>query len=215
MTRHIKNALHVILDLQALSDEDLGALAATIAKLAPTSTLFTNNPGIQTLVADVGTRNATLGGVASAIVQAESELVTMKATRDDARDALEKDLVGLRGLVEAKGASVSDANAVGFAARIGRAPIAPLVAPDTVTVILGKKHGQFTVSAKTSLLHAHYDAQWSPDPVGPATWQGIPGSGKRRKVTGHASGTLVWIRFRALRGNAQSDWCNPVSVTVP
>ena len=87
--------------------------------------------------------------------------------------------------------------------------------PDTVIVKLGKKHGQFIVSAKTSLRHGKFGAQLSTDPVGPATWLDLPGNGKQRIVKGHASGALLWVRFRTLRGSNQSDWCAPVSVTVP
>jgi hypothetical protein len=117
--------------------------------------------------------------------------------------------------VEAKATKVTDANAVGFNARLGRAPVVPLIAPETVLIILGKKHGQFTASAKTSLKHTRFGAQIGTDPTNLATFQDLPGTGKRRIVKGHASGTVLWVRFRALRGSSQSDWCTPVSVTVP
>jgi hypothetical protein len=201
--------------MRDLSDPEIVLLGANIAKMAPTSALYTNNPGMQPLVTDIGSQNVVLGNMAAAIAKAEADLVTMKETRDTTRDQLEKDIVGLRGFVEAKAATVADANAVGFNARSGKAPDAPLAVPDGIIVHLGKKHGQFMVSAKTSLKRGKFGAQLSADPIGPATWQDMLGTAKRRIVTGHASGTVVWVRFRTLRGASASDWCAPVSVVVP
>jgi hypothetical protein len=213
--RHTKDAVHVVLTLGALSDPEMVSLGANIAKMAPTSALFQQNPGMQPLVTDIGSQNVVLGNMAAAIAKAEADLVTMKETRDNSRDQLEKSIVGLRGFVEARAATVADANAIGFIARSGRAPTAPLTTPDGVIVHLGKKHGQFIVTVKTSLKRAKFGAQLSADPIGPATWGDLPGNGKRRIVTGHASGTVVWVRFRTLRGASASDWCAPVSVVVP
>jgi hypothetical protein len=204
-----------VLTLGDLSDPEIASLGANIAKMAPSSALYTNNPGMQPLVTDIGSQNVVLYNMAAAIAKAEADLVTMKETRDTTRDQLEKDIVGLRGFVEAKAATVADANAIGFTARSGKAPNVPLIAPDGVIVRLGKKHGQFIVSAKTSLKHAKFGAQLSADPIGPATWGDLPGTAKRRTVTGHASGTVLWVRFRILRGAIVSDWCAPVSVVVP
>jgi len=51
--------------------------------------------------------------------------------------------------------------------------------------------------------HSKFGAQVSVDPIGPTTWQDLASTGKRRTVTGHPSGTLVWVRFRTVRGQAQ------------
>jgi hypothetical protein len=213
--RHTKDAVHVLLTLGDLSDPEIVTLGANIAKMAPTSALFQQNPGMQPLVTDIGSQNVVLADMAAAIAKAEADLVTMKESRDTTRDHLEKDIVGLRGFVEAKAATVADANAVGFHARSGKAPSVPFAPPDGVIVQLGKKHGQFICSAKSSLRRGKFGAQLSADPFGPATWQDLLGTAKRRIVTGHASGTVVWVRFRTLRGGGASDWCAPVSVVVP
>jgi hypothetical protein len=86
--------------------------------------------------------------------------------------------------------------------------------PTGVAIHLGRKHGQFRASAVYT-GRAKYAAQVSTDPIGPATWQDLSGNGKERTVTGHPSGSLVWIRFRTIAKIAQSDWCTPVAVTVP
>jgi hypothetical protein len=212
--QHHKDAVHVVLRLEDYTDAQLTALGQSIVQLAPQSPLY-QVPGLPAVVGRLDQQNTTLNGANAAIVKALAELVAMKETRDVARDQLEKCLVGLRGLVESNAVTVADANAIGLDARIGRPPAAPLVPPETVIVLLGKKHGQFTVSAKSNLRHAQFGAQLSTDPIGPATWQDLPGHGKRRVVNGHASGTLLWVRFRTLRGREQSDWCAPVSVVVP
>jgi hypothetical protein len=214
-TRHLKNAVHVLLTLQDYTDSQLTALGQSIVKLAPQSQLYQQVPGLQPIVGKIGQQYGMLDGANVAIVKAEAELVGLRETRDVARDQLEKSMTGLRGLVESNAVTVSDANALGLDARIGRPPITPLLPPETVIVRLGKKHGQFIVSAKSSLRQAKFGAQLSTDPIGPATWQDLPGSGKQRTVKGHASGTVLWVRFRTLRGAVQSDWCAPVSVVVP
>jgi hypothetical protein len=55
----------------------------------------------------------------------------------------------------------------------------------------------------------------STDPIGAATWQTLPGTGKQRRLSGYASGTRLWVRFAAVRYGVQGPWCNPVLVTIP
>jgi hypothetical protein len=117
--------------------------------------------------------------------------------------------------VESLATTVEQATALGVVGRIGKPTSAPLAAPEGVIVTLGRKHGQFRVSAKSSIRGERFGAQVSIEPIGPATWQDVPGTGKARLITGHATGSLVWVRFRAVRGQEQSDWCTPVPVTVP
>ena len=149
------------------------------------------------------------------MTQNEATLFLSKEVLDQTRAKLDRSLGVVTSIVENLATTADQAAALGFTARLGKAAPGPLAPPEGVVVVLGKTHGQFRASAKTTKKGARFGAQVSSDPIGPATWVDLPGNGKRRLVTGHASGTIVWIRFRTERSQHQSDWCTPVSVTVP
>ncbi len=206
--------LHIALQLTMMSDKGRVDLCARIGQLAPTSPLYTQNPNLQAAVTQTVSLGTSLGAAAATVNQNEAALILSKEVLVQARAKLDKSLGVVSSVVENLATTPDQAAAVGLTARIGKAPPAPLAAPGGVIVSLGKKHGQFHVSAKSS-ARDRFGAQVSVDPIGPTTWVDLSGNGKRRLVTGHASGTLVWVRFRAVRGQNQSDWCTPVSVTVP
>jgi hypothetical protein len=164
---------------------------------------------VSTLGVKLGTDDSSVGGF-------ETQLALSKEVRATTQNQYDKAIGVLVSLAESEAKTPDEAASLGFInARVGGGTPSPLTPPDGVIVKLGKKHGQFRASAKSPLTHGRFGAQLSTDPVGPATWQDLTGSGKTRLVTGHASGTLVWVRFRTLRGNTASDWCAPVPVTVP
>jgi hypothetical protein len=85
-----------------------------------------------------------------------------------------------------------------------------------LVVKTGKVQGKSRVAiAQPGKLPGILIAEVSIDPIGPATWSVMPGSGKQRKLSGYASGTKLWVRFAAVRYGQQSDWCTPVLVTIP
>jgi hypothetical protein len=72
--------------------------------------------------------------------------------------------------------------------------------------------GEFAAPGK---LPGSFAAEVSTDPIGAATWQTLPGSGKQRRLSGYALGTRLWVRFAAVRYGQQGPWCTPVLVTIP
>jgi len=214
-TKTKKDSLHVHMPLATFSDKSRVDLTGTIGNIAPASPIYTQNPHVQAVVADVVSLGTALKTSDSSVVDDEAKLAVSKGVRDTTRTKLDSKLALYASLIENLATTVDEAAAMGLPARIGKAPPAPLAPPDGVIVKLGKKHGQFRVSAKTSLKNGRFAAEISADPIGAATWQPLLGAGKSRLVMGHPSGTLLWVRFRILRGQSASDWCAPVPVTVP
>ena len=209
-----KTSLHIILALTKLDDKGRIDLATNLKTMAPTSALYTQNPAIQAAVTECTGNGALLGAIDAEVTNDEAKLALSKEKRENLRAAFDKSAIVVKSLVEHHGTTVEEAASLGFISQIGKTPPAPLATPNGVTVKLGKKHGQFRVSADTP-GHGKFGAQISPNPIGPGTWQDLPGTGKTHLVTGYASGTELWVRFRSVSSKAVSDFCTPVLVTVP
>jgi hypothetical protein len=146
-----------------------------------------------------------------------NQLVDDKAARDADRSALETEITAFGGV--ACNIAPDDAGL----ASLGITPRPPVVipkldptAPTSFKTRMPKQlKGYFDISVEEPAgIRGKYAAQWSPDPVGTATWSDLPGTGKSRRVTG-ASGTKVWVRFARVRGQSQSDWSAPQLVVIP
>jgi hypothetical protein len=207
--------LHIALALGQMTDKERVDLCTTMGQLAPTSPLYAQNPHLQAAVTEAVSLGTSFHTAEGTVTQNYATLVLSKEVLDQTRAKLDRSLGVVSSMLENLATTVEQAATVGFTARLGKAVPGPLVPPDGIIIVLGKKHGQFRASAKSSRKSDRFGAQVSTDPIGPATWQDLPGNGKRRLVTGHPSGSVVWVRFRTERGQNQSDWCAPVSVTVP
>jgi len=206
--------VRVQLPSSQLSDkEKIDALSA-VAGLAPTATLYTQNAQVKSAVDAAVQLSTKLKGAADQENNLNAQIVHTRETKVELRSQLGLAVELIRSTIESLQPSVEECAALGLGARIGKAAPAPLSPPTSIQVHLGRKHGQFRVSA-VAPGRPKFGAQASADPVGAATWQDLPGTGRARTVTGHASGALVWVRFRVLRGQTPSDWSAPVSVTVP
>ena len=136
-----RTALHVILSLSTLGDKGRADLATTIKTMAPTSTLYTQTPAIQTAVTECTGNGSFLSAADSEVTNDEAKLALSKQKRDNFRTTFDKSVVVLKSLVEHHGTTVEEAASLGFIAQIGKTPPAPLVPPNGVIVKLGKKHG--------------------------------------------------------------------------
>jgi len=214
-TKSKSQNLHVILPLGQMSDKERADLGTTVGNMAPSSPLYAQHPQLQPAVSDVASLSTALKADDASVVHDEAQLASSREGRDTTRTKFDRAMWVFTSLVENLALTVDQAAQLGLTARVGKAPPAPLAPPEGVIVKLGRKHGQFRASVKTTQKNGRFGAQISTDPVGPTTWQELPGAGRSRLIGGHPSGTLVWVRFRALRGQQQSDWCAPVPVTVP
>ncbi len=186
-----------------------------IVSMAPQSPLYTQNAKVKSAVDDAGQKASTLKTQVTTAntlkLQWEQAVEEVIATRNQLGTARTL----LRSTLESNATSLADLASLGVGGYIGAVPPTPVTPPTGVKVDLGKVHGQFRATAISPVKGPKFGAQISADPIGPTTWIDLPGNGKRRLITGHASGSLVWVRFRVVRGHTTSDWSAPMSVTVP
>ena len=213
MGRLKKNTLHVLL-ADGKNDQERIETITGISKLAPQSVVYVQIPTIHAAVDAVIGIGVDLKNQGDQVTGLEKQLEEVKTLLEKTRIKYGRAIGILRTTCEGQDLSAADIASIGLTSRVGAPSVPALTPPTGVKVSLGKTHGQFRASA-VSTEHSKFGAQVSPDPVGPATWVDLPGTGKRRLITGHASGSLVWVRFRTVHKETVSDWCAPVPVTVP
>jgi hypothetical protein len=215
MSTQVKNIIRVVLDLGQLDDKGRADLLAAILQLGPQSALYLNNPAIHDGVTNLTKLGGVLKNAQDVVSAGEAQLKADKGTLEVTRQAFDKSLVFLKNLVENDASTEGDVLGMGFKARVGKGARTPLVPPQGVVVKPSKVHGKFTVSAQDSGPQRHYVAEISPDPMSASSFTVLPGNGKARVVTGYPTGTRLWVRFAAVLGREQSDWCTPVPIIVP
>ncbi len=180
------NKFRILLSLGELSDAELLLLAASIAALAPQSTLITV-PAIATSVAAITTKAAALKAGGEAVKSGDDQLQNAKTVSSGARVALQSEVGSLMGLVTNNAKTEADVTGLAFKVRpaVTISTPRPLVPPpqSTIDVTLPKRvRGEFTATAHDAGNTTwHYAAEWSPDPVGPSTWSTLPGVGRSRE----------------------------------
>jgi hypothetical protein len=214
----VLNAFRVLLDLHALdADEKVRAdVVGALLKQAPQSQLYKNNPTIQAELANLSTTYDTFTQSGTKAAASKAQHVLDIAAHDDARVANNKSINMLRRLSENGATSLKDLQEMAFVGYQGRPPAPPIEPPDVVMPKLGKKGSgkAEAVVQETGRTRQRYAAQWSPDPITPTSWEGLPGYGKSRKLSGK-SGTSVWVRFALIRSGKQSEWSVPILITYP
>ena len=216
-TQNVIKKYRAELDLNGQSDADRHATAAGVAKLAPTSSLFTGSTSIQTSVATLAKKDAALTVSNAAVANDKKKLTADTDLETTARSAFDAELSNLATLTGNAATSAADISSMSLKPYV-LAPIAtgaPPV-PDGIDVKIPKKgHGKATVSAQQPKgMKWQYVVESSPSPPTPTSWGLMVGTGKERTLTG-TPGTQVWVRLARVRGQLQSDWCTPVLVTIP
>ncbi len=214
MSRQKKNTLKVSLADDATDQARIDTMQNITSMMRPQSALYNQNTKVKAAVDDAG-QNATAlktlvttsNNLKLQYDESVQQVITTRTKLGVSRELL-------RSTLQSNATSLGDLASLGLTGYFGAPPPVPLTPPSGVKVSLGKTHGQFRATA-ISPLKGSFGAQISADPIGAAIWTDLVGSGKRRLITGHASGALVWVRFRVVRGHTTSDWSAPVSVTVP
>jgi len=207
--------LHALLNTQRLDDARRAKLLTGIQEVAPQSLLI-QDPGIAASVAALAAKGAQLAADVEAVAGNRQLLVTSISARDASRLAFDLELVSLKTQVENHATTGSDLTAMGFVLASGqRASRARPDPPVALVVKIGRARGKARVAVQETGTRKHYTAEMSFDPVGPATWQALPGNGKERILSGYETGTKIWVRFATVLWGQQSDWCVPVLVTIP
>ena len=218
MKRSLLQRYHAELDFSQLTDQDLHDRTGAIKAASGTSQLVLNNPALQAAVDVLVTKDGALTVAGSAVTGDRAKLRNDLATEVTCRTGLVGAMRSFVTLVETGAMTPSDLENAGIPARapVPRKTLPPDV-PEAIFITFPKVgHGKATVSVhEAGKPRGQYTAQLSVDPFGPATWAPLgTGFGRTRVVTG-ASGTKIWVRFAAVRGTQQSDWCAPVLVTIP
>jgi hypothetical protein len=203
------------LNASLMDDTKRASTLTGIQNMAPNSALM-QVPAIAASVAALTTKGAALSKSVDSVTNAAQQLKGSMTQRDVARNAFDLELFSLKGQVENHATSGSDITGMGFSlfstVKPSKTPPDPPVA---LVVKLGNVHGKARVAVQGKGRLGRFVAEVSTDPIGPATWSPLTGTGKERLLSGYASGTKVWVRFAAVRYGLQSDWCTPVLVTIP
>jgi hypothetical protein len=205
------------LNFAEFDDQDRHTLVAGIGAVASTSHLVTSSPAMQASLAQLVVKDAALAQANVTVGNDRQKLRTDIATETTARGVIDGEIRTFATLTGNTATSPEDVHSVGLVYR----PPTPRGTPPQVPTGIDNKpptrgHGKTTVSVhETGTVRQRYVAESSPDPFGPTTWAPLGvGLGKTRVVTG-VSGTKVWVRFAAVRGQLQSDWCTAVLITIP
>lgn len=207
--------LYVNLNIAALDDGGRLSLVASIAKAAPESPLYAQNKAIKSSVTALSDQSVELSIAADKVASLEKALAQARSTRDVLRTNVDRSLIGLRALVQGAAASIDDVRGLGLDGRIGRGTASgPLLAPEGIVVRSNRRERRVLVIAKGAYGKA-FGAQITTDPAATNGWQELPGTGRVRRIVGYAPGTILNVRFRAIRRHEISDWCAPAAFTMP
>jgi hypothetical protein len=205
--------IQVNLGLSRLGIDGRKKLLSVIAQAAPQSGLYSADPVLKDAADKVIESGAGLEAAEKTLNGAEQSAVTAKSGLVAAQELFDKDLLFFKSAAETKCKTEKELNDLGFNRR-SRAASVPLSAPEAIVAKPGKEKGSMIVRAKRVGSISTYAAEISADPIGPSTWQAIPGSGGRRMLAGYVSGARYWVRFKALRANEESPWSEAVSTVA-
>jgi hypothetical protein len=99
--------------------------------------------------------------------------------------------------------------------------VSPMAAPGQVLnlkLARGDNAGEIKSSCKPDPNAKSYEYWMTLDPTKPDTWKMCDtSSGCRATLTGYTSGSIVWIRVRAVGGKktGKGPWSDPATITVP
>jgi hypothetical protein len=207
--------IRVEMDKGQLDDIKLKALVTAILQTAPNASIFGSSPLLQACVASLQKASDAYDAAGTAVTADEAKLATDKQTWIDARGVLVTTVVQYRGLVETSAINPSDVIALGLPA-LNRTVSPSVTTPTGIDILYPKKgHGRAKVTVQYANRSDRHDCQICLDPQAQNTWTDVDGDGRSHWLTTYKSGTVLWVRFRAVRGHEKSDWCNPVPVTIP
>ncbi len=210
----VTKLIHVALDVNQLSNQDLEDLITAILQIAPLGSLYTANPPIAEAVAELGAAEAVYKAAGVVVIADETKLAADKQVEADARAAMITKLIRYRGLVETTAKTPAEVVGAGVSPR-QRTFQGPNAAAPGVDIFYPKKgHNRAKVIAQATSRTQRFNAQFCLD-LTQNVWTDLPGDGRSHWLTGYKSGALVWVRYRTVRGHQFSDWGAPTVVTIP
>lgn len=216
MKNYLFKRLHLDLNMKDMTDDIRDQTVAGVLQVAPTSTLILADPAMQASVAALGAKSTKFKATRDTVSADEQKMAADIELENQAREAVDREILVLVGLVSTRGKTAAEVTGAGFKLRPPPPPPLPFAAPDALDLRFPEKEkGKFIVTPHgIGKRRCTWAVQMSADPYGPTTWVEVVGPGKSRTLTG-ASGTKVWVRYAMVRGNQQSAWGTPVLVTFP
>jgi hypothetical protein len=206
--------IKIKLNLRALGDNDLVSFAQVIKdKLIANATFPSPSPALPAF----GTSIAAVQAAVQAHVQAQQTAMQRRTERENAVEALERDVESLASYVEMlSGGDAALIQSAGFDLRAPSTPLGDLPAPENVSATAGDNDGELDASWDAVRGARSYEVQTSPDPNTPAAWVHRVNT-TRSSVTlaGLPSGTRCWVRVRALGAAGPGAWSDPAGKMVP
>jgi hypothetical protein len=185
--------------------------AANVAQVAPTSAIWKAQPTLESAGNNLITLGTNLKAGLTAVSALESQLATARSNYGTLTLAYDVGYNAWVGSVEQYSTSPADVTGLGMlpltlGEYVLEAPLG-LTATYNPTTALINALVHRAPGLKQAVL------QISTDPIGPATWKQLTGTGLRRALSGYAPGTY-WLQAAHVRANTQSAWTAPVAVTV-
>lgn len=90
-------------------------------------------------------------------------------------------------------------------------------APVMVSASMGKRSGEIIIQWKAVRLSQGYNVEYNADPMFPvATTKSNPvGRITKTNLNGLTSGSNIWVRVQAIKGNDKGPWSDPSLTMVP
>ncbi len=205
------------LNFKDLTDTSRHTTLGSIEKLAPASTVYSNNPSLQASLASLVKKDAALSTSNTTVENDKKQLKADTANETVARAAYDAELHNFATLAGNAATSAADLAGLGLTPLVpAPRPKGPPPVPAGIDIRYpARGHGKATIAVQAPKGAAwDYMIQVSPNPPTATSYEMVPGNGKTRVLTG-ASGTQLWVKAARIRGGVQSDFCTAVLVTIP
>ena len=177
-----------------------------IAALTNNVHISSPNPTIVTLTGLLGTFEA---AETATVSRTKGTVGARNAARASLRSALKTELATIQAAADADPEN-AEAIITSTSLTVRKVPVrtkAPFAVKE------GAVSGSAVLTVKSAGAHASYDWQMSVD--GGKTWTEIPSTTRvKTTVAALPAGTAVQFRFRSLTPKGQSDWSQPIALTV-
>jgi hypothetical protein len=185
--------------------------ALVIGLNGPGSTLWKTQPALQDSGSKLVTIGAALGDADASLKSIETQLATARGVRDTTQKAFDVAYGVYVANAQTYAATPEDAASIGLVVR-GKNKY-PLVAPVGLDATFDLIKSLIQIHITKTPGERTFLVEISSDPIGPATWKRLPGTGAVQELSGYGPG-LYWVRAASVRAKAQSDYTAPVAVLV-
>lgn len=205
----------VALNLRGLDSRgQLAKLQKAITKMTGNAAVANSNPTLAVAQASHDAAKSALDLVDTK----ESELVTLRVTRDNSMQAALDNYDLLGSFVENKSSGeAAIITGAGFDVVGARTPADPVSQVLNLVLTAGDNDGSLDAAWDRDPSAKSYEIQTSPDPVAAgASWTFKQIAAKSyAAIMGLTSGAKIWVRVRSVGSDENGPWSDPAVKTVP